>query len=125
MNSVLVNLIENPEASIEDSIAYLGEITEKKKKELLEHSLIDGLSDLPKPCKQLHLSLLKVFQMFCNSCNLYDYDTPDMLDDINKAIYLPVNRKSNPEDSFSTIWAKEEKSNTNELVSETKQIDKF
>lgn len=65
-------------------------MVEKKKKELVEHVLMDthGL-DLPKPCKHLHLSCLKVFQMFFNSSNRYDSDT-EMLDDINKAIYVPL-----------------------------------
>ncbi|KAK7327930.1 hypothetical protein VNO77_22023 [Canavalia gladiata] len=91
VNSVLVNLIENPELDIEDSIASLREIIEKKKKEFLEHVLIDGLCDLPKPCKQLHLACLKVFQMFFNSRNIFDSDT-ELVEDINKAIYLPLTK---------------------------------
>ncbi|XP_027338125.1 (E,E)-geranyllinalool synthase-like [Abrus precatorius] len=90
-NSVLVNLIENPEHDIEDSIAFVREIIEKKRKEFLEHVLIDGLCDLPKPCKQLHLSCLKVFNMFFNSRNIYDSNT-ELVEDINKAIYLPLSK---------------------------------
>ncbi|CAJ2648693.1 unnamed protein product [Trifolium pratense] len=91
LNSVLVNLMENPEFDIEDSIAYVREIVEKKKKEFLELVLIDGLCDLPKPSKHLHLSCLKVFQMFFNSKNRFDSNT-DLVEDINKAIYLPLSK---------------------------------
>ncbi|KAI4296666.1 hypothetical protein L6164_036607 [Bauhinia variegata] len=93
MNSVLLNLVENPESNMEDSISLVGEIIDKKKKELLEHALIDGHCDLPKAIKHFHLSCLKVFQMFFNSSNRYDSDT-ELLQDINKAIYLPVRRNS-------------------------------
>ncbi|XP_059435952.1 S-linalool synthase-like [Corylus avellana] len=89
VNSVLLYLQENPEAGIEDSIAFVREILDKKKKEFLQHVLMDGYSDLPKPCKHLHLSCLKVFQMFFNSTNRYDSNTK-MLQDINKAFYLPL-----------------------------------
>jgi len=91
LNSVLVNLIDNPEFDIEDSIAFVRKIVEKKKKEFLELVLTDGLCDLPKPSKQFHLSCLKVFQMFFNSKNRFDSNT-EMVEDINKAIYLPLNR---------------------------------
>ncbi|XP_058750802.1 S-linalool synthase-like [Vicia villosa] len=93
LNYVLVNMMENPEFEIEDSIAFVREIVEKKKKEFLELVLIDGLSDFPKPSKKLHLSCLKVFQMFFNSKNSFDSNT-DMVEDINKAIYLPLSRTS-------------------------------
>ncbi|XP_059440431.1 S-linalool synthase-like [Corylus avellana] len=89
LNSVLLYLKENPEADIQDSIAFVREILDKKKKEFLQHVLMDGYSDLPKPCKHLHLSCLKVFQMFFNSSNRYDSST-EMLQDINKAIYIPI-----------------------------------
>lgn len=85
----MLYLKENPEADIEDSIAFVREILDNKKKEFLKHVLMDGLSDLPKPCKHLHLSCLKVFQMFFNSSNRYDSST-EMLQDINKAIYIPI-----------------------------------
>lgn len=82
-------MIENPELDIEDSIAHLREIVERKKKEFLEFALIDGICDLPKPSKQLHLSCLKAFQMFFNSTNRFDSNT-ELVGDINKAIYLPL-----------------------------------
>ncbi|XP_039686183.1 S-linalool synthase isoform X2 [Medicago truncatula] len=91
LNSVLINMMENPEFNIEDSINFVREIVEKKKKELLELVLIDGLCDLPKPSKQLHLACLKVFEMFYNSKNRFDSNT-DLVEDINKAIYLPLGR---------------------------------
>jgi hypothetical protein len=89
VNSVLLYLKENPEAGIEDSIAFVREILDEKKKEFLQNVLMDGFCDLPKPCKHLHLSCLKVFQMFFNSTNRYDSNT-EMLQDINKAFYLPL-----------------------------------
>ncbi|XP_059660819.1 (E,E)-geranyllinalool synthase-like [Cornus florida] len=64
MNLVLLNLKENPHVDIESSITFVKEILDEKKKELLEYILMDGFNDLPKPCKHLHLSCLKVFQMF-------------------------------------------------------------
>ena len=89
VNSVLLYLQENPEAGIEDSIAFVREILDEKKKEFLQHVLMDGFCDFPKPCKHLHLSCLKVFQMFFNSTNRYDSNT-EMLQDINKAFYIPL-----------------------------------
>ena len=91
----------NAELDIEESIAYVRGIVEKKKEELVEHVLMDyGLAGddhhLPKPCKHLHLSCLKVFNMFFNSSNKYDSNT-EMLDDIKKAIYIPLQlQSSNP-----------------------------
>ncbi|XP_059595850.1 (E,E)-geranyllinalool synthase-like isoform X1 [Vitis vinifera] len=80
---------ENPGADTEDSISYMTDIMDEKKKGLLEHALMDGLDDLPKPCKHLHLSCFKVFQMFFNSGNRFDSNT-ELVHDINKAIYIPL-----------------------------------
>ncbi|KAI8000000.1 (E,E)-geranyllinalool synthase [Camellia lanceoleosa] len=88
-NLVMLYLNENPQADMENSIAYVKEMLDEKKKELLKHALIDGFNDLPKPCKHFHLSCLKVFQMFFNSNNIYD-STADLLHDIKKAIYSPL-----------------------------------
>ncbi|CAK7350657.1 unnamed protein product [Dovyalis caffra] len=88
-NFVTLHLKENPEADIEDSVAYVREILDKKKKELLEHALMDGFNDFSKSCRHLHLSCAKVFQMFFDSSNRYDSNT-EMLEDIQKAIYIPV-----------------------------------
>lgn len=65
------------------------DILDKKKKEFLKLVLMDGFSDFSKPCKYLHLSCLKVFQMFYNSANRYDSNI-ELLQDINKAIYIPL-----------------------------------
>ncbi|XP_077242091.1 terpene synthase 04 [Tasmannia lanceolata] len=89
MNLVLLYLKENPEANIEDSIAHIRQIFDKNKKELLEHILVDGISVMPKACKQIHLSSLKVFQMFYNSSNAFDSPT-EMLGSIKTAIYEPL-----------------------------------
>ncbi|XP_022715921.1 (E,E)-geranyllinalool synthase-like [Durio zibethinus] len=90
MNYALLYLKENPGADIKDSTAYVREILDKKWGELLQHVLMDGFGELPKPCKLLHLSCVKVFQMFFHSSNRYDSNT-DMLQDIQKAIYIPIN----------------------------------
>ncbi|XWS15704.1 hypothetical protein CRYUN_Cryun34aG0024700 [Craigia yunnanensis] len=90
MNYVLLYLKENPGADIEDSTAYVREILDKKWGEFLQHVLMDGFRELPKPCKLLHLSIVKVFQMFFHSSNRYDSNT-EMLQDIQKAIYIPLN----------------------------------
>ncbi|POO03632.1 (E,E)-geranyllinalool synthase [Trema orientale] len=89
LNSVLLCLRNDPEVDMEEAIAYMREILKKKKEELLEHVLIDGFTDLPKECRLLHLSCLKVFQMFFNSSNRFDSNT-ELLDDIAKAIYVPL-----------------------------------
>lgn len=51
---------------------------------------MDELSDLPKSCKDIHMSVCNVFDMFFNKKNRYDSDT-EMLQDIKKALYDPVN----------------------------------
>ncbi|GAB4831263.1 hypothetical protein Ancab_005276 [Ancistrocladus abbreviatus] len=78
-----------PNAKIEESIANVESILDQTKKKLLEHALMDGLDGMSKACKQLHLSTLKVFQMFFNSANHFDSNTA-MLDAIKKAIYIPL-----------------------------------
>ncbi|OMO65118.1 hypothetical protein COLO4_31527 [Corchorus olitorius] len=90
MNYVLLYLRENPGAGIEGSTAHVRDIVEKKWGELLQHVLMNGVRDFPKPLKQLHLSVAKVFQMFFYSRNRYDSNT-DMIQDIQKAIYIPLN----------------------------------
>ncbi|KAI9120593.1 hypothetical protein K1719_007626 [Acacia pycnantha] len=92
VNSVLINLIENPEVDMEGSIAFLREIIGKHEKEFIEHVLMDEMCDWPKTTKQFHLSCLKAFQMFFNPSNRFDSKT-DLLQDINKAIYLPLSTK--------------------------------
>ncbi|XP_058202805.1 (E,E)-geranyllinalool synthase-like [Rhododendron vialii] len=88
-NLVLLHLKGNPKAEIEDSISYAKGMLDEKKTELLEHALMDyGSNDLPKPCKLLHLSCLKVFQMFFNSSNRFDSDT-ELFHDIKRGIYIP------------------------------------
>ncbi|GAB4831247.1 hypothetical protein Ancab_005261 [Ancistrocladus abbreviatus] len=93
-NSILLYLEENPDAKIEESIAYVESILDQTKKKLLEHALMDGLDGMSNACKQLHLSILKAFEMFFNSANHFDSSTA-MLDAIKKAIYIP------PEDRAS------------------------
>ncbi|KAL3820530.1 hypothetical protein ACJIZ3_006435 [Penstemon smallii] len=93
MNIVMLYLNQNPNIGIEDSIAYVKEILEVKRKEFLEHVFTDGLNnDIPKSCKEIHLSCMKAFQMFFNSENLFDSDTA-LVDDIKKTIYLPIRHK--------------------------------
>ncbi|XP_043700053.1 S-linalool synthase [Telopea speciosissima] len=89
MNLVILYLKENPEADIQDSISSIENILDEKKKELLEHVLMNDVGQMSKSCKQLHLSCLKVFQMFFNNANQFDSDTA-LLQDIRKAIYDPL-----------------------------------
>ncbi|CAI9756495.1 unnamed protein product [Fraxinus pennsylvanica] len=95
MNLVLLHLNENRQACIDESIAHVEEIVEMKRKEFLKHVLLDRFDDLPKSCKNLHLSCMKVFQMFFNSANLLDSEVA-LVDDIKKAIYLPIDHPSRP-----------------------------
>ncbi|KAG7585056.1 Terpene synthase metal-binding domain [Arabidopsis thaliana x Arabidopsis arenosa] len=90
INSVLLHLKNHPGLEIEDSIAHIEKIIDSKRKEFMEHVLVDGQSDLPKPCKEIHMSCCKVFEMFFNKKNRYDSNT-EMLQDIKKALYDPVN----------------------------------
>ncbi|KAG8494459.1 hypothetical protein CXB51_011913 [Gossypium anomalum] len=89
MNYVLLYMKENPDANIDDSITFMRDLIDRKRKELLKHALMDGLSDLPVESRRLHLSCMKVFQMFFNSSNRYDSNT-EMIQDIQKAIYVPI-----------------------------------
>ncbi|KAJ4825220.1 hypothetical protein Tsubulata_047996 [Turnera subulata] len=88
-NFVLLHMEENPKADIEESVAYIRDMLGKMKQEFLQHALIDGFSDVSRPCRQLHLSCLKVFHMFFDSSNRYDSNTA-MLQDIHKAIFAPI-----------------------------------
>ncbi|KAJ4878502.1 hypothetical protein Rs2_43520 [Raphanus sativus] len=90
INSVLLHMRNTSGLKIENSIAHIEKIIDSNRKEFLEHVLMDGLSDLPKPCKEIHMSCCQVFEMFFNKKNRYDSDT-EMLQDIKKAFYDPVN----------------------------------
>ncbi|KAJ0081665.1 hypothetical protein Patl1_09657 [Pistacia atlantica] len=92
-NFVLLYAKENPDADIEDSIAYVRDKITKMEKQIFEQALMDGFSDLPKPAKNLHLSCLKVFNMFFHSSNRYNSDTA-LFHDIQKAIYIPIQAES-------------------------------
>lgn len=87
---MLLHTKNHSAVEIEDSIAHIEKIIESKRKEFLEHVLVEGLSDLPKPCKEIHMSCCRVFEMFFNKHNRYDSDT-EMIQDIKKALYDPVN----------------------------------
>lgn len=94
-NFVQLSLMMNPNLKMEDSIAEGREIIDEMTKEFLQHVLVDGESNLPKPCKLLHLTCLKVFHMFYNSSNAFDSDT-QLLEDISNAFYLPLRRTTKP-----------------------------
>lgn len=94
-NFLQLRLMMNPNLKMEDSIAEGREIIDEMTKEFLQHVLVDGESNLPKPCKMLHLTCLKVFQMFYNSSNAFDSDT-QLLQDISNAFYLPLRRNTKP-----------------------------
>ncbi|KAJ8761582.1 hypothetical protein K2173_004358 [Erythroxylum novogranatense] len=90
INFVTLHSKQNLNVDIEDSIAFTNDIIVKKTKEFLENALMGGFDDLSRPCRLLHLSCLKVFQMFFVSGNRYDSPT-DMIQDIQKSIYVPPN----------------------------------
>ncbi|EOA34402.1 hypothetical protein CARUB_v10021930mg [Capsella rubella] len=90
INSVLIHMKSHCGLKIDDSIAYIENIIDSKRKEFMEHVLNDGISNLSKPCKDIHMSLCNVFEMFFNKKNRYDSDT-EMLEDIKKALYDPIN----------------------------------
>ncbi|PIN19742.1 Alpha-farnesene synthase [Handroanthus impetiginosus] len=93
INLVLLHMKQNPNTTLQDSIDYVQQLLEEKTKEFLKHVFMDGFDeDMPKSCRHIHLSCLKVFQMFFNSANLFDSETA-LLDDIKKAIYLPIDHK--------------------------------
>ncbi|XP_047164411.1 (E,E)-geranyllinalool synthase [Vigna umbellata] len=94
-NFLQLSLMMNPNLKMEDSIAEGREIIDEMTKEFLQRVLVDGESNLPKPCKLLHLTCLKVFHMFYNSSNAFDSDT-QLLEDISNAFYLPLRRSTTP-----------------------------
>ncbi|KAJ8767585.1 hypothetical protein K2173_018143 [Erythroxylum novogranatense] len=87
INLFTLHLKQNPNMDIEDSIAFTNDIIIKKSKEFLEHPLMDGFDDLSRPCRLLHLSYLKVFQMFFVSGNRYD-SPMSMIQDIRNKLYM-------------------------------------
>ncbi|KAH0460967.1 hypothetical protein IEQ34_008542 [Dendrobium chrysotoxum] len=93
-NIVLLYLKENPKAKIDDAIAFVRNILEKRKKELLQMVMSSDstVSQIPREWKDLHLSFLKVFQMFFNSTNAFDSPTM-LLNSINRAIYEPLGKE--------------------------------
>ncbi|KAL1210782.1 (E,E)-geranyllinalool synthase [Cardamine amara subsp. amara] len=90
INSVLLHMRNHCGFEIEDSIAHIEKIIDSKRKQFMEHVLMDEFNELPKPCKDIHMSLCKVFEMFFNKKNRYDSDM-DMVQDIKKALYDPIN----------------------------------
>lgn len=90
MNLVVLHSHENPGATIEESVAYVEDILELKRKEFLKHIFMDG--GMPRSCKQTHLYCMKVFEMFYNSANLFDSETA-LVEDVKKSIYLPIHRR--------------------------------
>ncbi|PWA74740.1 geranyllinalool synthase [Artemisia annua] len=88
MNLVLLHFKENPNASLDDSIAEVQRFLERKRQELLANIFTDDNGDFPSQWKYLHLSCFKVFQMLFNSDNLYDTDD-ELQYDIERAIYIP------------------------------------
>ncbi|XP_073154167.1 S-linalool synthase-like [Henckelia pumila] len=78
----------NPNAGIEDSVAHVKEILEVAMKQIMKHAFTDDNS-MPKSCRQLHLSCMKVFHMFFNTTNQFDSEI-SLVNDIKKAIYLPI-----------------------------------
>lgn len=101
MNYVLLHLNEHPEGHIEDSIAYVKDIVDKRRKEFLEHVLMAD-DDMPKSLKLLHLSCFKVFQMFFNSYNLFD-SKADLIHEIMKAFYIPFEHDQQPSNPLINV----------------------
>ncbi|KAK1378444.1 putative geranyllinalool synthase [Heracleum sosnowskyi] len=113
-NLVLLYLEDNPNADIEDSIEHVKKILNENRMEFLKKVLGDDYGDMPKPCKYLHLSCLKVFEMFFNSSNLFDSKTA-LLEDIEKAIYIPPRNPLSketiePNDIFTFVDVQKKKS---------------
>ncbi|KAG8381989.1 hypothetical protein BUALT_Bualt05G0029800 [Buddleja alternifolia] len=103
VNLVLLHLKENPNMSIEDSITYVREMLEVKRKEFLKHVFMDDMSE---SYKSIHLFCMRAFEMFYTSENLFDRENA-FLDAINKAIYRPIHHKkpflaSNPSEKKKT-----------------------
>lgn len=96
MNMVTLHQNQNPLADIDDSVAYVKRILDEKTKEFLQIVLEDSSSDMPRSVRLLHLSCMKVFQMFFNSTNLYD-SKEELIDNIKKAIYIPPDYTQTPD----------------------------
>ncbi|KAG1347133.1 putative S-linalool synthase-like [Cocos nucifera] len=89
LNMVPLYMKENPEANIQDSVAYIKNILERLKKQMLEIIMTDDNTEVPKEWKQIHLCVLKAFQMLYNTQNAFDSPTA-LLQDISMAIYEPL-----------------------------------
>ncbi|XP_038981713.1 S-linalool synthase-like isoform X1 [Phoenix dactylifera] len=89
LNMVPLYLKANPEANIEDSIAYIQNKLERFEKQLLEITMVDSNAEVPKEWKQIHLCALKGFQMLFNTFNAFDSPTA-LLQDITMAFYEPL-----------------------------------
>ncbi|KAH7675853.1 Alpha-farnesene synthase protein [Dioscorea alata] len=98
LNMVMLYMRENPKADIKDSVAYITEILDEKKKELLELTLMNDGNDPPKEWKKIYLTTLKAFQMFFNSSNAFDSPTA-LLEDMSFAFYDPLVLHDAPETS--------------------------
>nr|QEV81852.1 terpene synthase 13 [Prunella vulgaris] len=93
MNMVVLHSLGNPNGSMEESVEYVKEMLQLKRKEFIKHVFCkldeDEQAEMPKSCKQTHLYCMKVFEMFFNSANLFDSDTA-LVEDIQKSLYLPI-----------------------------------
>lgn len=89
LNLVPLYMKENPMASIEDSVAYIKNKLESLKKQMLEIIMTDDNTEVPKEWKQIHLCILKEFQMLFNASNAFDSPTA-LLEDISIGIYEPL-----------------------------------
>nr|AAD19840.1 linalool synthase 2 [Clarkia breweri] len=88
INYVWLYMNEKEKVKLEDSIQHVQSLINLKKQQFVQHVLTN--SHLPKPYKQLHLSCLKIFNMFFNSSNLYDsHDDTHLFHDIQKAFIIP------------------------------------
>ncbi|CAA0817905.1 (E-E)-geranyllinalool synthase, partial [Striga hermonthica] len=100
LNYVLLHLDKNPSTSVADSVAYVRGIIQDIRKEFVEHVYMDG--DVNESFRHIHLSSMKVFQMFFESANLFDSETA-LVDEIHKALYVPIIQKPKPEPLLSPL----------------------
>ncbi|GER36490.1 terpene synthase [Striga asiatica] len=94
LNYVLLHSYKNPSTSVADSVAYVRGIIQDMRKEFVEHVYMDG--DVNESFRHIHLSIMKVFQMFFESANLFDSETA-LVDEIQRALYVPIVHKPKPE----------------------------
>jgi hypothetical protein len=87
-SSVHLYMLEHPEASESDAVAFLREFADSTMQELTKEVL--RTTALPKASKRLHLHMAKVFHTFYRDSDAYCEATDLLSESIHKVLFNPV-----------------------------------